>query len=384
MLGTDDGAGGRGRGRRRRSGGLPTDVAVADGTVWVASGRDDGVVAIDAAELSRPPVAPGDRGRAAAHRGRRADSIWTADAGDGTVTRVNPLLPGAAGRRIRIGADAVDVAVGYDGAWVTNGQRGTVTRIDPVSNRVLGPPIRTGNFPTALAIGANFVWVVNSGDGTVARVDPREGLVIGRRTPVGRDPQDIAVGFDSVWVANRGDGTVTRLSAATAKRQGAPIRVGGAPGALAVTSDGVLVLDTESGNVLELDPGVRAHPPRPARPGLPHRARRRRRRRVGRRRAQRHGHAAGGALACAHGCRAHMPAPTCTPRRPSRSPTGTRWRYSNAALGAGLRIERLDEHMDADFDPRRDVLERGDDGRYRLRVTGERLPVLFTLVAAKP
>jgi SAM-dependent methyltransferase len=56
----------------------------------------------------------------------------------------------------------------------------------------------------------------------------------------------------------------------------------------------------------------------------------------------------------------------------------------NAALAAGLRIERLEEHMDADFDPRGNVLAREDEGRYRLRIDGELLPVLFALVAAKP
>jgi hypothetical protein len=56
----------------------------------------------------------------------------------------------------------------------------------------------------------------------------------------------------------------------------------------------------------------------------------------------------------------------------------------NAALAAGLRVQRLDEHLDADFDPRGDVLTAGDDGRYELRVDGERLPLLFTLVASKP
>jgi SAM-dependent methyltransferase len=56
----------------------------------------------------------------------------------------------------------------------------------------------------------------------------------------------------------------------------------------------------------------------------------------------------------------------------------------NTALEAGLRIQRLDEHLEADFDPRGGLLAREDDGQYRLRVDGERLPVLFTLVAAKP
>jgi SAM-dependent methyltransferase len=55
-----------------------------------------------------------------------------------------------------------------------------------------------------------------------------------------------------------------------------------------------------------------------------------------------------------------------------------------AALGAGLRLQHLEEHMDADFDPRGNLLEPDEDGRYRLRVDGELLPMLFSLVAAKP
>jgi SAM-dependent methyltransferase len=56
----------------------------------------------------------------------------------------------------------------------------------------------------------------------------------------------------------------------------------------------------------------------------------------------------------------------------------------NAALGAGLRIEHLEEHFEADFDPRGTLLQPEEDGRYRARVDGELLPLLFTLVAAKP
>jgi SAM-dependent methyltransferase len=55
-----------------------------------------------------------------------------------------------------------------------------------------------------------------------------------------------------------------------------------------------------------------------------------------------------------------------------------------AAVQAGLRIERLDEHLDLDRDPRRDVLRQEDDGRYRLRLGGEALPVAFTLIARRP
>jgi hypothetical protein len=55
-----------------------------------------------------------------------------------------------------------------------------------------------------------------------------------------------------------------------------------------------------------------------------------------------------------------------------------------AAVAAGLRIDALHEHLDTARDPRGDVLAREEDGRLRLRVTGEALPVLFTLLASKP
>jgi 2-polyprenyl-3-methyl-5-hydroxy-6-metoxy-1,4-benzoquinol methylase len=54
------------------------------------------------------------------------------------------------------------------------------------------------------------------------------------------------------------------------------------------------------------------------------------------------------------------------------------------AIGAGLRIDALHEHLDADVDPRGRVLPREEDGRFRLRVSGQSLPILFTLLATKP
>ena len=53
------------------------------------------------------------------------------------------------------------------------------------------------------------------------------------------------------------------------------------------------------------------------------------------------------------------------------------------AVGAGLRIDALHEHLEADFDPRGSVLTREEDGSLGLRVSGERLPVLFTLLASR-
>jgi SAM-dependent methyltransferase len=56
-----------------------------------------------------------------------------------------------------------------------------------------------------------------------------------------------------------------------------------------------------------------------------------------------------------------------------------------AVVQAGLRLERLEEHTEIDFDPRGDgELTREDDGRYRARLGAEALPVAYTLIARRP
>ena len=64
----------------------------------------------------------------------------------------------------------------------------------------------------------------------------------------------------------------------------------------------------------------------------------------------------------------------------------------NAAIANGLHIDRLDEQVELDFDPRGDgLLQQSDDGKWRLRLgrgrnpgdQPEGLPVAFSLIATK-
>ncbi|NXY94992.1 methyltransferase domain-containing protein [Streptomyces sp. BR123] len=54
-----------------------------------------------------------------------------------------------------------------------------------------------------------------------------------------------------------------------------------------------------------------------------------------------------------------------------------------AAAGAGLAVERLGEHTDAESDGR-GILPRGQDGRYRFPFGQTHLPALYSLVARRP
>ena len=54
-----------------------------------------------------------------------------------------------------------------------------------------------------------------------------------------------------------------------------------------------------------------------------------------------------------------------------------------AAIGAGLRIDSLVEHLESTKPPRPLLVAREEDGRYRLRLDGQALPLLFTLLATR-
>ena len=103
------------------------------------------------------------------------------------------------------------MAVGEGSVWVANAGDGTVSRIDPETAELVGAPIGGRREP--------------------ARARGRRGLGVGRERPrrhgdadrsvvrggggepirVGKDPIGIAAGGGAVWTANFHDDTVTRI-----------------------------------------------------------------------------------------------------------------------------------------------------------------------------
>jgi SAM-dependent methyltransferase len=76
------------------------------------------------------------------------------------------------------------------------------------------------------------------------------------------------------------------------------------------------------------------------------------------------------------------------PEAVTRNNTVLQWAHSlgevvTAAVDAGLVVRRLVEHVDAESDGR-GQMAREDDGRFRWRLSGQAMPVEFTLVATKP
>ena len=149
-----------------RVGGGGSEIAVAEGTVWVAS--EVGVVRLNRSSDAVSATIPLDVGvptGLAAGEG----SIWL-------VTRPAfqccPLK-----------------AIGT----------GTLTRIDPSTNSVAAT-LRLGGRPAGLAVADGSVWVADPGTRSVVRVDAETNRVVAR-IKVGARPGGIAAGDGLVWVA---------------------------------------------------------------------------------------------------------------------------------------------------------------------------------------
>jgi DNA-binding beta-propeller fold protein YncE len=114
------------------------------------------------------------------------------------------------GRRIAVGRDPQDIAVGFGSVWVANRGDGTVTRLDAGTGRPQGEPIAAGRAPGALAVTRSAVLALDADTGEVLEIDPRSGRVRRLRRIAGF-PAAIAVGGGAAWVVDARAGTVTRI-----------------------------------------------------------------------------------------------------------------------------------------------------------------------------
>jgi DNA-binding beta-propeller fold protein YncE len=73
---------------------------------------------------------------------------------------------------VAVGGNPRELAVGEGFVWVANAGDGTVTRIEPAKGEVVGEPIAVGEDPIGIAVGAGAVWTANFHDGTVSKIQP--------------------------------------------------------------------------------------------------------------------------------------------------------------------------------------------------------------------
>jgi hypothetical protein len=138
-----------------------------------------------------------------------------------TVVRIDPATNAAAGRPLRVPADAEAIAIGDGALWVASvgpGDHGTagedqVTRIDLATGRMVAT-IAVRRAPLDIAATPGGVWVTNSGGGgdSVARIDPQTNRAV-ETVAVGGNPIDVAATAGAIWVSVANPGRVLRIAA---------------------------------------------------------------------------------------------------------------------------------------------------------------------------
>jgi YVTN family beta-propeller protein len=118
-------------------------------------------------------------------------------------------LPRHVQAAIRVGNSPGAVLVAEGSVWVANRGDGTISRVDPATNRVIAT-IGVGANPTRLTADAGAVWVANR-EG-LQRIDPATNQVV-RTLPLHVGPGDVLAADGRLWVSLE-DGSVRRLDPA--------------------------------------------------------------------------------------------------------------------------------------------------------------------------
>jgi len=215
--------------------GIPTALAAFDGDVWVAEGFGGRVSRLDAASVEvRDTVEL--HGRRLAVNG---SGIWiTDDVAERVVRLSSSTLAEDGVVTLETGSGPRDIAASNGSVWVANELAATVFEIDAATAAPVGQPIGLGSPPTGIAVGDGSIWVTSLDADRLYRVDPIQGRVAATiETCDG--PDAVAASDDGVWVACRVARVVRRFGADGSFV--ADIIVRGTPSALVVAADGVWV-----------------------------------------------------------------------------------------------------------------------------------------------
>ena len=167
-----------------------------------------------------------------------AHSVWTANAGEATVSQIDPKELRVV-QTVGLGLAATDLVEARGDVWVATGSDNNIVRIDARSGGILArAKISRDQFASAYAIAAdaNAIWVGSGSD--IFKIDPSSHELLGR-WHYGSGINDLAVGGGSVWLVSSGE-TVARVSGTTVRPTG-EASIGVIPTALAIGGGSIWV-----------------------------------------------------------------------------------------------------------------------------------------------
>jgi PQQ-dependent catabolism-associated beta-propeller protein len=192
-------------------------AALAQGTAYVSSEKDQALTLIDLATLSVKGTIPTcKRGR---HIQLTSDHLIMVACTDSNAADVIDPVNGKSLRRIPLGdePEAFDVSPDGKTIFVSNEDSGEVSFIDAVSGKVL-KSIKVGNEPEGVKVSADgkTLYVASEAASLVHVIDVASAAVI-KNIKVGKRPRRMALTPDGneLWVTNELDASVSIIATAT-------------------------------------------------------------------------------------------------------------------------------------------------------------------------
>src|SRR6059058_1228741 len=149
-------------------------------------------------------------------------AVWVANAGPGTLSRIDPATNAVTGT-VKVGAGPCGVVAGAGSLWVDGYGTNSVERVNPATMKRV-KSIAAGPQVWDVAFDGRYVWADdNVGAGVVLKIDPRTNKVV-KRVVTGGHPTGLAFAYGSIWVGSNGftdrrffriatgSGKVTRVS----------------------------------------------------------------------------------------------------------------------------------------------------------------------------
>jgi YVTN family beta-propeller protein len=138
-----------------------------------------------------------------------AGSIWVANLGGGSISRIDPATNSVTAT-IRLAAKQIEnedfggskpmrsassVAFGAGTVWVGDELAGTLERIDSATNKLVGQPLKIGAFPAQVSFGKGAVWFMSgpTRPRTIGKTTVEEGSVLRLKPKTGRVEREIRV-----------------------------------------------------------------------------------------------------------------------------------------------------------------------------------------------
>jgi Protein kinase domain len=178
------------------------------------------------------------------------DTLWTANAGEDTISKVDTGAGTA--KQIKVGGNPAFIGVGEGGVWVNN-FKNSVTRYDIATERV-SDAVDIGGDPGSLRVAKGKLWATVSDKAEVVRFDAKTGASAGVPIQVGKGPGALVPDGNNLYVVNTSDHTITTIDMATGNTLGQPFEVPSSAdlGGMDLV-DGTLWVGTSDNSVTPID-----------------------------------------------------------------------------------------------------------------------------------